>query len=268
MPTSESNARDERPKIQAIDLELRYTNEETGDSHVAVRDLNLSVIDQEFLCVVGPSGCGKSTLISAIGGFMPPTHGSAIMNGQKITTPGADRGIVFQEYALLPWKKVIDNVALGLKYKGVEKSKRYEIAHEFLEMAKLRDVADKYPHELSGGMRQRVAVIRTMANAPEVMLMDEPFAAVDAQTRMTLQEELLRVWAQKRITVLFVTHNVDEAVFLGDRVAVFSQGPGKITQMINVNIPRNERYWNIIGDNPEFGRIKDEVLALVRSTDA
>ena len=255
-------------KIVMSGVELRYVNEETGRSHVAVRDLNLQVREEEFLSVVGPSGCGKSTLISAIGGFMAPVAGTIALDGNTIRGPGADRGVVFQEYALLPWKNVIDNVALGLKYKGKSRSERYEIARAFLAVARLSDVAEKYPHELSGGMRQRVAVIRTMANTPEVMLMDEPFAAVDAQTRMTLQEELLRVWTQHRITVLFVTHNVDEAVFLGDRVAVFSQGPGKIIEVVDVNIPRSQRLWSVIGENPNFSRLRDHILHLVRGETA
>lgn len=255
-------------KIVVSDVELRYVNEETGNSHIAVKHLDLTVRDQEFLAVVGPSGCGKSTLISAIGGFMKPVAGSVTMNGQAIGGPGADRGIVFQEYALLPWKTVIDNVALGLKYKGISKEERDRIAREYLAIARLSEVTDKYPHELSGGMRQRVAVIRTMANTPEVMLMDEPFAAVDAQTRMTLQEELLRVWAQHRITCIFVTHNVEEAVFLGDRVAVFSNGPGRVVDVVDINIPREERYWNVIGNNPNFAPLRDSILGMVRSSNA
>ncbi|MFV0291735.1 MAG: ABC transporter ATP-binding protein [Paracoccus sp. (in: a-proteobacteria)] len=159
-----------------------HVNEERRQSNVAVEHLNLDVREGEFLCVVGPSGCGKSTLLSAIAGFMKPRDGQVTMNGQPIKGPGADRGVVFQEYALLPWKTVLDNVGIGLKFRGVAKAERDENAMKYLAMARLADAAEKYPHELSGGMRQRVAVARTLANTPEIMMMDEPFAAVDAQT--------------------------------------------------------------------------------------
>ena len=174
-------------KIVIDDLTLDYVNQETGASHRAVEHLDLRVAADEFLCVVGPSGCGKSTLLAAIAGFLRPTHGSIVMDGRPITGPGAERGVVFQEYALLPWMTVLDNAALGLKLRGMPKKERYGEARRFLALANLHGVEHKYPHELSGGMKQRVAVARTLANAPEVMLMDEPFAAVDAQTRMTLQ---------------------------------------------------------------------------------
>ena len=180
-----------RSKIRVRDLAIDYVNVDRGERHTAVEDLSLDVREGEFLCVVGPSGCGKSTLISAIAGFLRPQHGTLEMDGRPIAGPGADRGVVFQEYALLPWLRVRENVALGPKLRGVPRAEREAIANRFLELTNLAEAAHKYPHELSGGMKQRVAVARTLANAPEVMLMDEPFAAVDAQTRMTLQEELL-----------------------------------------------------------------------------
>ena len=175
--------------------------------------------------------------------------------------------MVFQEYALLPWMTVLDNVALGPKLKGVAKAERHERAHRYLAMANLSDAALKYPHELSGGMKQRTAVARTLANEPEVMLMDEPFAAIDAQTRMTLQEELLRIWEARATTVLFVTHSVEEACFLGDRVAVLTPGPGRVKEIVDVPIPRNRRRWSDLGADPEFARIKEHVLASVRGVD-
>jgi NitT/TauT family transport system ATP-binding protein len=256
-----------RTRIAARDLRLEYRDETRGERHVAVDRLSLDVLADEFLCVVGPSGCGKSTLIAAIAGFLKPTAGALTLDGRTIDGPGADRGVVFQEYALLPWMTVLDNVALGPKLKGVPKAERHERARHYLAMANLSDAALKYPHELSGGMKQRTAVARTLANEPEVMLMDEPFAAIDAQTRMTLQEELLRIWAKARITVLFVTHSVEEACFLGDRVAVLTPGPGRVKEIVEVPVARENRNWSTLGADPQFARIKDYVLASVRGID-
>src|SRR5690349_9618936 len=255
----------ERDKIVVEDLALDYVNAETGVTHRAVEHCDLRVAADEFLCIVGPSGCGKSTLLSAIAGFLTPTHGSLTMDGRAITGPGAERGVVFQEYALLPWMTVLDNAALGLKLRGMAKKERYAEARRFLAIANLHDVEHKYPHELSGGMKQRVAVARTLANAPEVMLMDEPFAAVDAQTRMVLQEELVRIAATSTLTVLFITHSVEEAIFLGDRVAVMTPGPGRIRTIVDVPFPRAERTWQAIGSDARFVALRERLLALVRA---
>ena len=251
-------------KIHVRDLRLEYYGEEQQQHHVAVDGLSLDIYENEFLCIVGPSGCGKSTLIAAIAGFLKPRGGTLEMNGQPIGRPAADRGVVFQEYALLPWKKVIDNVALGLKFKGIGKAERHATARQYLEMTGLSAAAEKYPHELSGGMKQRAAVARTLANAPEVMLMDEPFAAVDAQTRLTLQEELIRIWERSRVTVIFVTHSVDEAVFLGDRVIVLTPGPGRVKQTVEIPIPRERRNWQTMNSDPQFVLLRERVLGLVR----
>jgi NitT/TauT family transport system ATP-binding protein len=251
-------------KIHVRDLRLEYYSEEQQQHHVAVDGLSLDIYENEFLCIVGPSGCGKSTLIAAIAGFLKPRSGTLEMNGQPIGRPAADRGVVFQEYALLPWKKVIDNVALGLKFKGIGKAERHATARQYLEMTGLSAAAEKYPHELSGGMKQRAAVARTLANAPEVMLMDEPFAAVDAQTRLTLQEELIRIWERSRVTVIFVTHSVDEAVFLGDRVIVLTLGPGRVKQTVEIPIPRERRNWKAMNSDPQFVALRERVLGLVR----
>ena len=186
------------------------------------------------------------------------------MDGRPITGPGAERGVVFQEYALLPWMTVLDNAALGLKLRGMPKKQRYDEARRFLAIANLHGVEHKYPHELSGGMKQRVAVARTLANAPEVMLMDEPFAAVDAQTRMVLQEELIRISVRSRLTVLFITHSVEEAIFLGDRVAVMSPGPGHIRTIVDVPFARDARTWVALNADPAFNRMRDRLLELVR----
>jgi NitT/TauT family transport system ATP-binding protein len=253
------------PKVQIRDLTIDYVNEDRGERHRAIESLTLDVLENEFLCVVGPSGCGKSTLIAAIAGFLRPAAGELLLDGRRITGPGADRGVVFQEYALLPWKTVIDNVALGLKLRGVPRAERHEIARRFLRLTNLAEAAGKYPHELSGGMKQRAAVARTLANEPEIMLMDEPFAAIDAQTRMTLQEELVGIWMRSQVTVLFVTHSVDEAVFLADRVAVLTSSPGRLKAIVPVDIPRVARSWDALHGDPAYVKLRDRILALVRA---
>jgi NitT/TauT family transport system ATP-binding protein len=254
------------PKLSVADLTLDYVNPETGIGHRAVERLDLTVARNEFLCVVGPSGCGKSTLLSAIAGFIAPTAGTIEMDGRPVDGPGAERGVVFQEYALLPWMNVLDNAALGLKLRGMGKAERYEVARRFLGIANLHGVEHKYPHELSGGMKQRVAVARTLANAPEVMLMDEPFAAVDAQTRMVLQEELARIAATSTLTVLFITHSVEEAIFLGDRVAVMTPGPGRIRTTVEVPFAKAARTWAGLNADARFARLRDDLLELVRTS--
>ena len=251
-------------RIVVDGLALDYTNAETGATHRAVEQCDLRVAADEVLCIVGPSGCGKSTLLSAIAGVLAPAQGSITMDGRPITGPGAERGVVFQEYALLPWMTVLDNAALGLKLRGVPKKERYATARRFLAIANLHGVEHKYPHELSGGMKQRVAVARTLANAPEVMLMDEPFAAVDAQTRMVLQEELGRIALRSRLTVIFITHSVEEAIFLGDRVAVMTPGPGRIRTIVDVPFARETRTWTAMNANASFNAMRDRLLDLVR----
>ena len=251
-------------KIAVEGVVLDYVNPETGEAHRAVEGLDLRVNENEFLCVLGPSGCGKSTLLAAIAGFLRPTRGRIVMDGKAITGPSAERGVVFQEYALLPWMNVLDNAALGLKLRGIARDERHQIARRYLALANLHGVDQKFPHELSGGMKQRVAVARTLANSPEVMLMDEPFAAVDAQTRMTLQEELVRISVSSRLTVLFITHSVEEAIFLGDRVAVMTPGPGRIRTIVDVAFARADRTFARLNADPAFTKLRDELLDLVR----
>jgi NitT/TauT family transport system ATP-binding protein len=255
-------------KIAVDDVTIEYYNEQRDERHVAIAGLSMDIHASEFVCVLGSSGCGKSTLLSLIAGFLRPRSGTVTMDGRPITRPGADRGVVFQEYALLPWKNVRDNVALGLKFRGVPRAERERTADEFLKLTNLADAGDKFPFELSGGMKQRVALARTLANRPEVMLMDEPFAAVDAQTRMTLQEELLRLWNHSRVTVLFVTHSVDEAVFLADRVVVLTSGPGRVRASVAIDIPREGRTWNRLRQDERFSALCSDILALVRSPGA
>ena len=215
----------------------------------AVHDVSLDVQQGEFVSIVGPSGCGKITILNMIAGFIPHTGGEILVGGRPVKGPGPDRGVVFQSFALFPWRTVLENVAFGPKMRGVGKAQREKIAHEYLALAKLTEAAGRYPVELSGGMQQRVGVVRALANEPDVLLMDEPFASVDAQTRMTLQEELTRIWQEKRPTVIFITHDVGEAVFLANRVVALSKG--RVLEEIAVDLPR-PRSWDVLNDDARF----------------
>ena len=243
-------------------LSKTYFDPYAGTHVAAVRDVSLDVKQGEFVSIVGPSGCGKTTILNLIAGFIPSTGGDILLDGRPINGPGPDRGVVFQSFALFPWKTVLDNVAFGPKMRGVGKAERERIAREYLALAGLSEAAERYPNELSGGMQQRVGVVRALANEPEVLLMDEPFASVDAQTRMTLQEELTRIWQEKRPTVIFITHDVGEAVFLADRVVVLSKG--RVLQEIGVSLPR-PRSWGVLHEDAQFKALTGQVLQLVRS---
>lgn len=224
----------------------------------ALDTINLDVEEGEFLCIVGPSGCGKTTLLRIVAGLDKPTAGEISIDGRVVEGPGYDRGLVFQQYSLFPWRNVIENVAFGLEMKGLSEDKRYEIAREYLKLVGLEGFKDCYPYELSGGMKQRVAIVRALANDPEVLLMDEPFAAIDIQTRNLLQKELLKIWKDTRKTIVFITHNVDEAVFLGDRVAVMSARPGKIIKVFEIDI---ESMRNRVGK--DFLKIRGKILDIL-----
>ena len=209
-----------------------------GTQHTAIRDISLQVPEGQFVSILGPSGCGKSTLLYIVGGFEQATTGSVQVNGRVVNAPGPDRGPVFQEYALFPWKNVLSNVAYGLREQGVPKAQAEEKAMYWLDKVKLKDYAHFYPRELSGGMRQRAAIARTLAYEPAILLMDEPFGALDAHTRLKLQAGLLGLWEQLKNTVLFVTHGVEEAVYLSDRVVVLSGTPGTVREVVDINLPR------------------------------
>lgn len=204
----------------------------------AVRDINLSIDDGQFVCFVGPSGCGKTTLLNILAGLDKPTEGEVILDGHPVSETGPDRVMVFQENALFPWLKVADNVEFGLKMAGIEKSKRHERAMHYLEMMQLTKFANAYTYQLSGGMKQRVAIARALAIDPEVLLMDEPFAALDSQTRDLLLVELQLIWARTKKTIVFITHNLLESVVLGDKVAVFTKRPGTVKKEITVDYRR------------------------------
>ncbi len=243
-------------------LSKTYFDPYSGKRVEAIHDVSLEVQAGEFVSVVGPSGCGKTTILNMIAGFLPHTGGDILVGGAPVRGPGPDRGVVFQSFALFPWKTVLENVAFGPKMRGVPRVERERIAREYLAIAGLSEAAERFPNELSGGMQQRVGVVRALANDPDVLLMDEPFASVDAQTRMTLQEELTRIWAEKRSTVLFITHDVGEAVFLADRVIVLTRG--RVLEEINVSLPR-PRKWDALNKDPEFQRLSAHVLEKVRS---
>jgi NitT/TauT family transport system ATP-binding protein len=243
-------------------LEKTYFDPFANRQVTAIRDISLTVDAGDFVSVVGPSGCGKTTMLNTIAGFLAPTAGRIRVDDRTVSGPGPDRGVVFQSFALFPWRTVLDNVAFGPKMRGVPKAKRHEIAREYLALAGLSHAAERYPNELSGGMQQRVGVVRALANEPDVLLMDEPFAAVDAQTRMTLQEELTRIWQERRPTIIFITHDVGEAVFLADRVVVLSKG--RVLKELGVALPR-PRAWDLLIEDSAFKAVSAEVLHLVRS---
>ena len=243
-------------------LEKTYFDPFANRQVTAIRDITLTVDAGDFVSVVGPSGCGKTTMLNTIAGFLAPTAGRIRVDGRAVSGPGPDRGVVFQSFALFPWRTVLDNVAFGPKMRGVPKAKRHEIAREYLALAGLSHAADRYPNELSGGMQQRVGVVRALANEPDVLLMDEPFAAVDAQTRMTLQEELTRIWGERRPTVLFITHDVNEAVFLANRVVVLSRG--SVLDDIAIDLPR-PRAWDALIEDAAFKSLAARVLQRVRA---
>ena len=212
----------------------------TRENFTALDDIGLELNDGEFLVLVGPSGSGKSTLLDLVGGLSKPSAGQLLLDGRPITGPGLDRGIVFQQYALLPWRTARGNIEFGLEAKGIRRRERRSIAEHYLELVGLEGFGDRYPHELSGGMKQRVAIARSLAFDPEVLLMDEPFAALDAQTRETLQDELLRIWRSTGKTILFITHGIDEAVYLGQRVAVLTSRPARVKAVVEVDLDRSD----------------------------
>jgi NitT/TauT family transport system ATP-binding protein len=242
---------------------LKKSRTEPAKEFVALKDINLEVRKGEFLVLVGPSGCGKSTLLDILAGLAHPTSGTVSIDGKEITGPALDRGIVLQGYALFPWRTVRQNIEFGLEIKKVPKQERTPISDHFITLVGLDGFADRFPHELSGGMKQRVAIARALAYDPEVLLMDEPFAAVDAQTREGLQDELLRIWEKTGKTIVFVTHSIEEAVFLGDRVAVLSPNPGTLCGVVRIDLPRPRHDSR---SSAEFGWIRHRIRALLQNS--
>jgi NitT/TauT family transport system ATP-binding protein len=232
-----------------------------GRSVLALDNVSLSVRDREFVALLGPSGCGKSTLLYLVGGFLPVEAGTIVVEGQPVAGPGPDRGIVFQHFALFPWKTVLQNVLYGPEKLGLPKDERERRARDFIDLVGLAGFEDSYPSQLSGGMKQRAAIARTLAVDPRILLMDEPFGALDAQTRSLMQDELLRIWQRSRKTVIFVTHDVQEAVFLAERIAVMSARPGRVKEIVEVGFDKNDPD---LLRTPQFLEMVDHVWNLVR----
>jgi NitT/TauT family transport system ATP-binding protein len=251
--------------LVARNISKTYFDSVRNNDVQALQDVSMTVRAHEFVSVIGPSGCGKSTFLRIVAGLDRPTAGEILVAGKKISKPGADRGMVFQEYALLPWKTTWANIEFGPRLKGIGKDERSAIVRRFVELVGLSGFEDKYPHQLSGGMRQRAAVARVLANNPAVLLMDEPFAAVDAMTRQRLQEELTAISAVEHTTVLFVTHAIDEAVFLSDRVIALSGRPGRIITDMTIELPRPRRWEDLVRD-ARFASYRDRLTQCIHGT--
>jgi NitT/TauT family transport system ATP-binding protein len=234
-------------------------------SHLALSNISLTIQDGAFVSILGPSGCGKSTLLYIVGGFVSPSEGTAKVRGKAITGPGPDRGPVFQEFALFPWKSVLGNVMYGPRQQGVSAAEAEAQSRQLIDMVGLKGFEDFYPKELSGGMKQRVALARTLAYHPAVLLMDEPFGALDAHTRTRLQNDLLNIWERDRKTVLFVTHSVEEAVFLSDKVVVMTRSPGRIKRVIDIDLPRPRRRAELLLD-PHYQKYVVDIEGMIDDT--
>jgi NitT/TauT family transport system ATP-binding protein len=248
--------------IQIAGVHKTYTTE-NGYAVTAIKEISLSVRANDFICLLGPSGCGKSTLLRIVAGLERATKGEVLFRGNAHNRPTREIGMVFQEYTLLPWRTVEENVALGLEITGVPKQQRLNRSADYLEMVGLLPFRRAYPYELSGGMQQRVAIARALANDPDVILMDEPFGALDAYTRILLQKELLRIWERTQKTILFVTHSVDEAIYLADRIAVFTAHPGSLREIHDVDLPRPRTRGN-----PLYGHLTEHLLSLLEEQSA
>jgi NitT/TauT family transport system ATP-binding protein len=249
------------PFIQAEHLTLCFRSK-NREPVTALNDLNLSVAKGEFVSIVGPSGCGKSTFLNIVLGLIRHDSGTLQLNGTPITGPSQERAMVFQEFGLLPWRTVVANVELGLELKGTPSSERVKRAAELIKLVGLNGFESHYPHELSGGMKQRVGLARALATEPQVLLMDEPFAALDAQTRDLMQTELLQIWERTKKTVLFVTHSIEEAAYLSDRVIVMTARPGRAKDVLQINLPRPRDYEMRL--TPEFNEIKLRIWEVLK----
>lgn len=245
---------------------IRTKENSKKEKFTAIKDFSLSIDKGEFIAIVGPSGCGKSTLLDIISGLSKANSGTITIDGNTITGPALDRGFVMQGYALFPWRTVRRNVEFGLELKKIPKKERAKISEKYLELVGLKGFEERYPHELSGGMRQRVAIARSLAYEPEVLLMDEPFAAVDAQTRETLQDELLKIWEKTNKTIIFVTHSIEEAVLLADRVVVLTKNPGTIKKVVEIQLPRPRTNADM-RISTDFSWITNNVWELLQETE-
>jgi ABC-type nitrate/sulfonate/bicarbonate transport system ATPase subunit len=258
-PAVESTTR-KQPRIVVRALRKRFSDIARHEEVIALDGLDLAIAADEFLTILGPSGCGKTTLLNIVAGFEQASSGDLRLDDVPIRGPGPDRGVVFQEYALFPWLTVEQNIEFGLRERRVRKAERRARVHRLIASVGLAGFEKRYPQELSGGMRQRVALGRVLVNDPKILLMDEPFAALDAQTRTLMQEELLRVWSRDRRTALFITHNIEEALLLGDRVVVMTARPGRIKEIVAVDLPRPRDVTS-----PDFNAMRRRVSALLEN---
>jgi NitT/TauT family transport system ATP-binding protein len=249
------------PKLEAQDVRLDYIQPRTNSRMRALDGVELKIMDGEFVSIVGPSGCGKTTFLSVVAGLIRASAGRVLVDGRAVTKPGPDRAVVFQDASLLPWRTVLGNVRYGLECLNIGAREAKARAAHFIEMVGLSGFEDHYPYELSGGMQQRVNLARALVVDPKILLMDEPFASLDAQTREVMQEELLQIWVKARKTVLFVTHQIDEAIYLSDRVVVFSGRPGKVKASIPVPIERPRRL--AVKREPRFHAVEDTIWSLI-----
>jgi NitT/TauT family transport system ATP-binding protein len=250
-----------KAKLEAQEVSLDYVRPRTNERASALAKVNLSIADGEFVSIVGPSGCGKTTFLMVVDGLIPATSGRVLVDGEVVTRPGRDRAVVFQDASLLPWRTVLKNVVYGLECASVPMREAKARAARFIDMVGLSGFENHYPYELSGGMQQRVNLARALVMDPEILLMDEPFASLDAQTRELMQEELLQIWARAGKTVLFVTHQIDEAIYLSDRVIVFSGRPGTVKEIIQVPIKRPRGLG--VKREPRFHAIEDRIWGLI-----
>jgi NitT/TauT family transport system ATP-binding protein len=259
LPVDHSGLTHARPnaKLRATDVTIHYWIERSARPFLAVNGATLEIRPAEFVSIVGPSGCGKTTFLNAVDGLLPISGGTLELNGQPIVRPGPDRAMVFQQPSLLPWRTVLGNVVYGLELHGISKKERMERAHDLIRLVGLAGFESAFPTELSGGMQQRVNLTRALATDPEMLLLDEPFAALDAQTREFMQRELLRIWGETRKTALFITHDIKEAVYLADRVMVFTRRPGRVKTCLDIDLPR-PRELSIKRD-PRFLEYEDHI---------
>jgi NitT/TauT family transport system ATP-binding protein len=265
--SADVRARFERLKARDVILEVRGLSKSfssASQSTVALNNINFATHRREFLCVVGPSGCGKSTLVRILAGLEEKTSGEVLLQGKPVTGPGSDRGMVFQGYTLFPWLTVKKNVMFGLEVNGKGRDEAEQQALQWLGLIGLEKFADAYPHQLSGGMKQRVAIVRALANQPRILLMDEPFGALDAQTRAKMQAHLLEIWRKIDITIVFITHDLDEAIFLADRILVLSAHPGEVQELIEVPVPRPRSVTQCF--SPEFIGTKARLEELIHQS--
>jgi NitT/TauT family transport system ATP-binding protein len=253
------------PLIEARNVTAAYENVRERTRLVALRNVNLDIAEGEFVAIVGPSGCGKTTFLNMVAGFIRPVTGTVKVRGEEVHGPGADRAMVFQDYALLPWRTVERNVRFGVEMRagGLSKTKLADRVQHSIELVGLKGFERSFPHELSGGMRQRVGIARALVSEPEILLMDEPFAAIDAMTREGMQAELERIIAKTRQTVIFITHSIDEAIQLADRVVVISQRPGCVREIVEVDLPRS-RFDVDARSDPHFIELREHVWGLLR----